>query len=124
MSCFGRSCLPGLVVPGFVVALVVVAMMVWWKPKSPAPDRDFPIEVLLVDLSVFPEGWEVSTPPEPVPSTEIPLAEERVWVWFRYMPDPSTLLGASHHVYRFSSTWMAARQFRKYRPIDYATLFL
>lgn len=102
----------------FPICVMMLLVTGCWQPEPPAPERDFTLEELLLDLSVFPEGWEVSSPPGPTPSGDGAIfADESIAIWFRFRPDPSTLLAACHEVYRFRWANRAAREFRKQQPI-------
>ena len=63
----------------------------------PYPTPAFPIENLLLDKSVFPEGWRPHHPFDP----EVRLPAEQIVLYFHRSRCPSYWLVAGHEVYRF-----------------------
>ncbi len=104
-----------------LMALLLAISLGCWKAEPPAPERDFPIETLLVDISVFPEGWEVIQPPKPYPLEEMPLVDESMTIRFIYAPgDPERRLRAGHFVFRFQWTDWAAEEFQNQQRIVFS----
>lgn len=63
----------------------------------PRPTPGFPIEHLLLDESVFPEGWRADEPFDP----EVRLPAEQIVLFFHRNECPFYVLGAGHEIYRF-----------------------
>jgi len=94
-----------LVVIGFIVLIVILAgcccVCLWLSAgmkSGPYPPPPFPIEDLLLDESLFPEGWYADEPFDP----EERLLARQVAVGLHRGECPYYGLGALHEVYRFS----------------------
>ena len=104
--------------------LVLLLMIISWSPAVTsclpsvplAPERDFAIEYLLLDLSVFPEGWYVNRSAGPTPSGDgAILAEDSIEI--SYKANGPVLFTAMQEVYRFRSVEWAAQEYRDQLPI-------
>ena len=88
-----------------------------YLPWEQAPDRSFPIEVLLIDESAFPPGWEPSIN-GPRPPANAPLDHygsiERVELFF-YTREQV----AFQEVHRFASIRGAIREFKRQKSISF-----
>lgn len=86
-------------------------------PWERVPDRSFPVEVLLINESAFPPGWEASDA-GPQPPANAPLGHynsiERTMLTF-YVHGGV----ANHQVHRFASVREAAREFKRQKSISF-----
>ena len=78
--------------------------------EEPAPQREFPVQDLLVDATVFPESWQTWRGPEPIPERERG-ERESFYVAFRYEGLEPGILGACHQVFRYRNRARAAASF-------------
>ena len=102
---------------GIIFAAVGCKMLVCAFQEKP-PKRGFPIETLLIDVSVFPEGWAASpegpqmirAPAAPLGSDSIPAIESTALLFLRRLPGGSGY--ASHAVYRLQNRQEAFNEFQ------------
>jgi hypothetical protein len=84
-----------------------------------APERDFEIEELLVDVSSFPAHWYVVSPPAPYPHYDGAMTTQAEDIYTGFKADSSTLLVAGQLVYRFGASWKAAAAYREQLPVEF-----
>lgn len=102
---------------GTILACIGCGLLLYVFQERP-PERSFAIEVLLIDASVFPAGWEadpegpqpVYTRAAPLGSGAVPAIESRVLLFARSVRGGSG--SAGHSVYRLSSRQRAAEEFQ------------
>lgn len=100
--------------------LTYLQMYLWVNACLPwecVPDRGFPVEVLLIDETVFPAGWQPDvTGPNPPPNA--PLGHynsiERIELFF-LAPGG----GAFQEIHRFASVRGAVREFNRQRSLSF-----
>lgn len=101
---------------GAILACIGCGLLIYLC-RSRLPERDFEIEALLIDASVFPTGWEadsegprsVEVPAAPLGSGAVPAIESRELSFIRRAHGGSG--EASQSVYRLSSRQQAAEEF-------------
>ena len=99
--------------------LACVGAMYLWRyeclPWECVPDRSFPVEVLLIDESVFPPGWQADiTGPSSPPNAPLDHYDsiERIELFFYAHGSV-----AFQEIHRFASVRGAAREFEHRRSI-------
>lgn len=98
----------GVVPRLFIIGGLVLAVAGCVRP---APTREFTIDDLLINQSVFPAGWYTSAPPAPVQIVDgAIIADESIKITFT-VDDPDWHT-AGLEIYRFSSEYGAAREYR------------
>lgn len=96
----------------FLTPMLVAAALLITGCTGKAPQRNFTTRDLLINLSVFPAGWQVSVP--------LSSPTERLGqiggsqTEFRASVDP--LVGAIHSVFRFSSELAASDRYDRMLP--------
>jgi hypothetical protein len=83
--------------------------------REPPKTRTPPVELyaLLVDASVFPEGWQLWRGPQPIPEQERG-ERESYYVTFRYEGLEPGIVGASHEAFRYRNEIEAANSFSRH----------
>jgi len=76
----------------------------WWRPTESPPVDTYD---LIMDVSAFPDGWEVWHGPAPIPERERG-ERESLYVAFHYKGLDPTMVGAHHKVYRYRDEGKAA----------------
>jgi hypothetical protein len=70
--------------------------------EEPAPERDFEMEDLVIDVSSFPQGWYAWAGPYRIPDSERG-EEESVYVQFHHAEVPTDVVGAGQRVFRYAN---------------------
>lgn len=97
--------------------LLVAASCLRSSPTPTPRVRDFSIEELLIDVSVFPPGWRVVRGPGQLPYEIRPRGvEDHLYIQF----SPERLAAsATHQVYQFRSEGTAAEEYRRVPPMSF-----
>lgn len=93
----------------------VLAACLW---GSKAPERDFTLEDLLIDLSDLPDGWWEEHPPAPPLEVDGEIiASESIRVIFLASKSPREAVG--HRIYRFRYTDTARKEYQNQLEIRF-----
>lgn len=98
---------------GALMTLCTRDTLVRWWPKTRTPPLD--MYNLMIDVSVFPQGWYPHLDPDPIPKRERG-ERESLYAVFRYEGLRPGVVGAYHRVYRYRNEVDAAAVY----PADFA----
>jgi len=78
--------------------------------EEPAPERDFEVEDLVIDVSSFPQGWYSWVGPYRIPDSERG-EEESVYVEFHHEEVATDAVGAGQRVFRYANERISGTAF-------------
>ena len=96
----------------FLILMLITATLLSAGCTGKIPQRNFTTRDLLIDLSVFPDGWQVSVPPSSPTERLVQIGSSQIE--FQASADP--LIGAIHSVFRFNGERAADARFDRMLP--------
>lgn len=98
-----------------LLMIACVGLTTLCTAREPPKTRTPPVEpyALLIDPSVFPEGWQLWRGPQPIPERERG-ERESLYVAFRYEGLEPGIVGARHAVFRYRNEIDAAARFSRH----------